>query len=334
MSALDKVLGRLEKAVNSQKPGIIDAAVHRELLACVELLEQYQKLYSVALAKVQSGIELATKTRENDLIQLKLLSARGETPTTANGASEKPKQITYSAVAKNEVNGAMHPARSAAAAAASAASAAAANGGIVAANAAANAAVAPKQQTMSPHAPIFTHTEDSRAVAPGIGLHSRPQRITVSPSISMDAIVVITPDAVRQDGYLYYISTWDHFALRINGHLFHGNIGVIYDRPSDSIKTADCKYKNCRHRATCAYYHDPSIFPGSNERRNYYNAALTYSPSDSPRGRSMHFGSFSNIENDINHVDATSASMMRDHTMHDLLCAMIAMNRAQKTPAH
>jgi hypothetical protein len=162
------------------------------------------------------------------------------------------------------------------------------------------------------------------------GIHSRPQRINISPTIQIDAIVVDRFELVRQDGYIYYVSNWDHFAFRLNGYMFHGNVGNIYDRSSEATRTSDCRYEECKYRPTCAYYHDPAKYEGSTERRNYVNSTLMYTPASSARGKHMHFGSLTNLDADVKSIDVSTANILRDHSVHNLLCAMIAMDRAQK----
>jgi hypothetical protein len=98
--------------------------------------------------------------------------------------------------------------------------------------------------------------------------------IKISDNISLTANIVSDLDEVQQDGCLYYIPRWNHFAFKFNGKLFHGNIGYIYnsyqkDRKPEKIK--DCKFidGNCRKQKKCTFYHNPEIYPNSLDIRNY-----------------------------------------------------------------
>lgn len=118
---------------------------------------------------------------------------------------------------------------------------------------------------------------------------------------------VVLPDAVIapadvaaavKTSDLYYVPAWGHFAFRVGGRLFHGNVGEVkpavagggsdVSNASDTgdsdnggsgtaYRTVDCRFPVCRQRAAesrraCAFYHDPALHPGSQEVRDYSDA--------------------------------------------------------------
>lgn len=152
---------------------------------------------------------------------------------------------------------------------------------------------------------------------------SRPQKINITPTLSMSAVVVDSFDKVQQDGFLYYVTSADHFAVRIHNNLLHGNIGTIYDGSAEKCKTINCKHRGPHLLSECQYYHDPELYEDSNERRNYTNSSLIYTPSSAPRA-GIHYGSLSNIDSDIKLINSASVALLRDRTFHDLLCVLLA----------
>ncbi len=75
-------------------------------------------------------------------------------------------------------------------------------------------------------------------------------------SDSIPHLTVESPTEVP-DAKLYYVKQYEQYAVRINGHLIHGNIGIIGNKQSTS-----CKYHNkCKTVLSgkiCKYYHDVS----------------------------------------------------------------------------
>lgn len=150
--------------------------------------------------------------------------------------------------------------------------------------------------------------------------------IKFTEALSLPAIVVGSFDAVKQDGDLYYVEPADHFAFRIAGQLWHGNIGSIYTDDKNPEKIKDCKFaRSCLKQGSCDYYHDPLHFCGSRDHRNFIASSWLYSPptqyKNKPRARK--FGSRDHLDLDIVGLHADEITRMRDQAMHDMLCAML-----------
>lgn len=150
--------------------------------------------------------------------------------------------------------------------------------------------------------------------------------IKFTENLSLNAISVNSWDDVP-DVQLYYVKKADHFAVRINGHLLHGNIGLIYTEEKSPEKIKDCKFaSNCMKQDNCDYYHDPLIFPNSNDVRNYIAGSYLYAPPDSHyknRPRSRRFGSKKYLDVDYAALQEEEASRFCDQAMQDLLCSLL-----------
>ena len=321
MSKLDSVLDEAAQLLANRQPGVIDTSSHTSINRLINLLNQYKELYLQGIKKIEGPLTelLGAKAEDQRLANIigGTTGAAVPLPTTTTMA-QRLRQLDS---AKTAEAAAMTPAAAAITPAAAMTPATTSSVG--------PATFIPSKPLAELSLPsIFGSTARPLNNSQN-GLPARPQLITISSTISLSAIVVTSFDAVKQDGYLYYNSNAEHFAFRLNGCLFHGNIGTIFDKPGDASRTADCRYADCRHRedGTCRYYHNPDIYSGSKERRNYVNS-LTYTPASAPRGRWIHFGSLPNLDADAPHVDVGSANMMRDHSMHNLLCALIALDRA------
>lgn len=310
MSKLDSVLDEVAQLLANRQPGVIDTSSHTSLNRLISLLNQYKELYMQGLQKIEGPLEKLTGAKAEDQRLANII--RGITPAAENMPAVAAASHTTMAQRLRQLDTARTPAAAAA---------------IPAINCKPFPTITKRPAESSPPS-AFGMSQRPLANSQN-GLPARPQLITVSSSISLTAIVVTSFDAVKQDGYLYYNSAAEHFAFRLNGCLFHGNIGTIFDKPSDASRTADCRYADCRHRedGTCRYYHDPATYKGSKERRNYVNS-LTYTPASAPRGRWIHFGSLPNLDADAPHIDIGSANMLRDQSIHNLLCALIALDRA------
>lgn len=152
------------------------------------------------------------------------------------------------------------------------------------------------------------------------------ERVKITEEITLMAIPVKTFNEVKCDGCLYYVTSAAHFAVQINGHMLHGNIGIIYTDTEDPQKIKDCRFtEGCNRMSTCRYYHDPAMFPGSKDRRNYIASSFIYSsPSDyRNRARARHFGSLDYLDSDILAVAEEEKARIFDQAMHDLLCALV-----------
>lgn len=153
------------------------------------------------------------------------------------------------------------------------------------------------------------------------------ERINITPSITLNAVPVKSFSDVKCDGNLYYVTSSCHFAVSINGMLLHGNIGIIYTDTDEPEKIKNCKYVDgCSRCDKCRYYHDPTIFSGSTDRRNYIASSFMYSSPNAiykNRSRSRRFGSLTYLDTDILGLTDDDKDCMYDRAMHDLLCALV-----------
>lgn len=167
--------------------------------------------------------------------------------------------------------------------------------------------------------------------------------VAITNNIKLDAVVISeslqTPKAIFDEikgSHLYYIPQWNHFAVRINGEVFHGNVGNIYGRSSTGLPT---KIKDCRHGPHCAtsectYYHDPV---GSRRKthdiRNYLaNGAYYIPPKDRyiARGKYRGLGSREHLDVDATDIEASELQCYKDKLMHDLLGVLAALKYISK----
>lgn len=146
--------------------------------------------------------------------------------------------------------------------------------------------------------------------------------VSVTAGITLQAVTVDAFEDVRQNGELHYIKSADHFAIKIAGVLFHGNIGVVYGAEKDPEKIRDCRFPNCT-KSRCTYYHDPKTHPGSRDRRNFTAESFVVSPRKNPRNRT--FGSIKSLDEDIALVTSEETARHQSQVMHDILCALAAV---------
>jgi len=131
-----------------------------------------------------------------------------------------------------------------------------------------------------------------------------------------------------ENGLVYYIQASDQFALKINNHLLHGNIGTIFSNNSNPTKIKTCKFnKNCIKNA-CTYYHDPKDNPGSTDTRNYMASSWFYS-SNSLDKKIRRFGSRYRISEDIRRLSHEEYERFKSQTMHEILCSLILLQNYQ-----
>ncbi len=156
-------------------------------------------------------------------------------------------------------------------------------------------------------------------------------KVKITEALSISAINVPTFDYVKQDGELYYVNSADHFAFKIAGQMFHGNIGTIYSDEKNPEKIKECKFgSTCIKRDKCDYYHDPTQFSGSKDRRNFIASSWLYAPPNrAVRGRSRRFGSREHLDVDICSVQDDEIARARDQVMHDLLCSVLVAQAGQ-----
>lgn len=149
-------------------------------------------------------------------------------------------------------------------------------------------------------------------------------------SLAISVIKVNSFSDVLQDGELYYVEPNKHFAFRLAGKLFHGNIGVIYTEEKNPVKIKNCRFENkCIKRDKCDYYHDPVKYPQSADCRNYIASSWTYCPPDTHfknRLFTRRFGSLEHLETDISEIQDDDSNRFYDQTMHDVLCSLLLMN--------
>lgn len=173
--------------------------------------------------------------------------------------------------------------------------------------------------------------------------HNKPAQLTAQPAqtnikfteaLSLTVLSVDSFDLVKQDGSMYFVTSAAHFAVRINGLLFHGNIGTIYTDEKNPEKIKDCRYsETCMKRDNCDYYHDPVKFAGSKDCRNFIASSWLYSPPDSfykNRSRSRRFGSREHIDVDIVGLQDEERVRFYDQTMHDILCSLLLKQSYEK----
>jgi hypothetical protein len=158
------------------------------------------------------------------------------------------------------------------------------------------------------------------------------QRIKITNEISLNAIPVNSFGDVMSDGSLYYVTPASHFAVSINGMLLHGNIGIIYTNAEVPVKIKECRFTDgCIRMSTCSYYHDPTLFPGSKDHRNFIASSFMYNGPHTYRNRAArHFGSLDNLDSDILSLSDEEKNRTLDQAMHDLLCALVIKSITKK----
>lgn len=156
---------------------------------------------------------------------------------------------------------------------------------------------------------------------------SGEKSIQITDNISLPAITVATFDAVADDGRLYYVESANHFAMYILKHLFHGNIGNIYNNEKMPVKIKNCQFHTKEYSDRCRYYHDPMTVSGSNDVRNFVANAWTYNSMPiNEYTKQRHFGSLSNLDSDIKGVSSDDIARYRDMAFHDLLCLFVLLS--------
>ncbi len=157
--------------------------------------------------------------------------------------------------------------------------------------------------------------------------------IKITEALHLRAVSVPGFNYVKQDGQLYYVEAADHFAIKIAGHLLHGNIGTIYTDEKSPEKIKDCRFAAaCSKHDNCDYYHDPLKFAGSKDRRNFVASSWLYAPPDGSyknRPKSRRFGSLDHLDIDIVSLHEDEISRFHDQTMHDLLCSILLEQTAK-----
>lgn len=148
------------------------------------------------------------------------------------------------------------------------------------------------------------------------------QSVPIIGDLSIDAIVCDSLNDVKADGNLYYITYINHFAIIIGGQLLHGNIGHIYCDTSTPEKIKDCKFRDgCNKRNQCDYYHDPLLFAGSRDIRNFVATSWTYCRGAAGKAKTVRrIGDREHLETDLAAITNEECDRFRDQVMHDILC--------------
>lgn len=164
------------------------------------------------------------------------------------------------------------------------------------------------------------------------------QMVPVAGSVAIEAVVL--PAAFREPkdvfeavapGVVYFVPSWNHFAIRVGPCVFHGNLGLIYQRPLGSggiERVNECRRARCERahgpHEMCHYYHDPERFPGSSDVRNYVPEAWAFTPAAAPgRYGSRRIGSADSLESDLQALGAEDARRMLSQVAHDLILGLV-----------
>jgi hypothetical protein len=155
-----------------------------------------------------------------------------------------------------------------------------------------------------------------------------PEPIKITDTLQIMAKRVTSFDKVKQDGDIYYITKNKHFAIKIAGVLYHGNIGKIFSSDKNPEKIKDCRFGiTCVKYDSCMYYHDPLQYPVSSDIRNFVAQSWVYSdPSNRNNPMMRKFGALQNLETDAMGVQVNDLSRYDDQIMHDLLCSALLHN--------
>lgn len=144
---------------------------------------------------------------------------------------------------------------------------------------------------------------------------------TISRDLCIHAVVVQDFKDVEKPGVTYYVSSADHYAIKIDDILIHGNIGNISDRNTDKLRA--CRYGSaCSDIEKCSYYHDPLIVPGSRDRRNYTPYSWQYGTN--PLNR--RFGSYDKLDSDIKQLTREEIDRFSCQLAHDFLCLRLLLS--------
>jgi hypothetical protein len=153
------------------------------------------------------------------------------------------------------------------------------------------------------------------------------------------------------DNPLYWVSNINQFAISINGIIFRGNIGNIYNKQNihnNNIKqTIICKFHNTcpnlHNNKICKFYHDPHellILLNNNDistilfdeykksHRNFINTSWIYTDNQNNKKNinMRHFGSKNSLYNDFELMKLNKSPSVTTHidnykqqTIHDIL---------------
>lgn len=147
--------------------------------------------------------------------------------------------------------------------------------------------------------------------------------VEIAPKLYLAAHSVSSFAQVVQNGELFYVTPYNHFAIKLNGKLLHGNIGSVIHESKAPEKIKECKFAAC-NMDTCDFYHDPCKHSGSRDVRNYMANSWSWG-GDNRRGevRGRRLGNKDTLAADLANITAEEASKFKDQVFHDLLCALL-----------
>jgi len=162
---------------------------------------------------------------------------------------------------------------------------------------------------------------------------ARDVDIPVSSGMSLRATEIASTAEIRADGVLYYLPHTRRFALRFAGGLIlQGNIGIVYTSDPSPQKIHDCDSQLGCNIATCRYYHNPAIYPGSQDIRNFATTSWLYRPTSStcmpdrahnPQKKARKLASRDRLDADILTITQDDLAYFNEQLMHDILCGLI-----------
>jgi hypothetical protein len=177
------------------------------------------------------------------------------------------------------------------------------------------------------------------STSPGLLL----QTVRIADGVEISALMVSSALRGSHDifaaiggGELYFIPQWNHFAVRIGSHVLHSGLGKVYwntsseeprERPE---RVKECKYRECGGGTKCKFFHDPELFSGVAETRNFTADSYTYVPSTSSItrvGSARRIGSATHLECDLQHLSGDDARRFMHQTTHDLLITLVMLHQ-------
>ena len=166
----------------------------------------------------------------------------------------------------------------------------------------------------------------TKRMAPvGAGL-SIPARWLPADVSTIDAVkaAITHPD-------LYYVPSWGHFAFRVGEMVFHSGMGEIFINGEETspVRVKDCKHPlgSCPGGSHCTYYHDPVVWAGSKDVKNFMSDSWLYSRSvigRRPRYGTRRLGCVRHAISDLGRITDDDLTRFLTQIPHDLICAILA----------
>jgi hypothetical protein len=172
--------------------------------------------------------------------------------------------------------------------------------------------------------------------------------VPLSEGVGLKALVLAGRPSPEQlaaipPGELFYIPDWDQFAVRIGSCVLRANIGQILSNcargarriegpntacSAQRAQTRECRKRVCQKvaavRNNCHFYHDPALYEGSLDTRNYTADSWVYcGPCEPTRYGCRSVGTIEHLGTDVGLIGAEDARRFRDQASHDLLCALV-----------